>query len=58
MSECALKIYEYLKKEKRYSFSSDLVIKSLEESAIKELESNGCIIIKMHTIGYVIADTL
>ena len=56
MSEYASKLYEYFKTKKKYEFSSDPTVKSLEESAVKELKNNGYIIIKMHTIGYVIAE--
>lgn len=56
MSEYALKIYEHFKTEKRYMFSSNSTIYNHEKSAISELEDNGYIIVKMRTIGYVIAD--
>lgn len=56
MSEMALKLYEYFKTEKLYTYSSDLHTKSCEIDAVKELEDNGYIIVKLRTIGYVIAD--
>ena len=56
MSETAVKLYEYFKSEKKYTFSSDLSIKALEKNAVKELESDGYITVKMCTIGYVIAE--
>lgn len=56
MSEYAAKLYESFKEDKQYVFSSNPVIKNFENSAIDELEYNGYIIIKMRTIGYVIAE--
>lgn len=55
MSETAQKIYEHLKTQKTYTYSQDISIKNLEIQAIDELEGNGYIIVKMRTIGYVIA---
>lgn len=56
MSDYASKLYEHFKTEKQYTFSSDVNIKSLENLAVDELQENGYIIVKMRTIGYVIAD--
>lgn len=56
MSEYASKLYEHFKTQKQYMFSNDVNIKSLENFAVDELQANGYIIVKMRTIGYVIAD--
>lgn len=58
MSETAQKIYEYLKTEKQYNYSQDVSIRQSEQDAVKELESNGYILVRMRTICYVIADVL
>jgi hypothetical protein len=58
MSELTEKIYNDIKLRGQYTYSKDFSIKTLEEKALKDLESNGNIIIKSKAIGYVIADAL
>lgn len=56
MTEIGLRIYEHFKVNKTFYFSQDASLKLTEMQAIQELESNGCITVKMRTIGYVIAE--
>ena len=58
MSELTEKIYNDIKLRGQYTYSKDFSINTLEEKALKDLESNGNIIIKSKAIGYVIADAL
>lgn len=58
MSELAMQIYEALKTNAQYTYSTDVNIKVLEIDAIKELEFNNYIVIKARSIGYVIANVL
>lgn len=58
MSELTEKIYNDIKLNGEYKYSKDFSTKILEEKALKDLESNGNIIIKSKSIGYVIADAL
>ena len=58
MADLTEKIYNDIKLQGQYTYSKDFSIKTLEEKALKDLESNGNIIIKSKTIGYVIADAL
>lgn len=55
MSDTAKRLYEYFKAGKQYFYSPDTSVKYLEQQAVKELEKSGYIIVKMNTIGYVIA---
>lgn len=56
MSETAQKLYYYFKTDNQYFYSPDASIKHLEQQAVNELEKSGCIIVKMRTIYYVIAE--
>ena len=56
MSELSEKLYEHFKNEPRYTYSSDASTKALEIDAVNELETSGNIVVKMRTIGYVIAE--
>lgn len=56
MSELSEKLYEHFKNEPRYTYSNDAPIKALEIDAVNELETSGVIVVKMRTIGYVIAE--
>lgn len=58
MSELAMQIYEALKTEPQYTYSTDLNTKALETAAIEELELNNYIVVKARAIGYVIANVL
>jgi hypothetical protein len=58
MDELRQKIYDQLAHSKMYYFSSDASVKALESDAVKVLEADGYIVIRMRTIGYVIADVL
>lgn len=56
MSKLSETLYEYFKTEPRYIYSKDATTRSLEMDAVNELETSGKIVVKMRTIGYVIAE--
>ena len=56
MSELSEKLYEHFKNAPRYTYSNDVSIKAREIDAVNELETSGVIVVKMRTIGYVIAE--
>lgn len=56
MSELSEKLYDHFINEPRYTYSNNASIKALEIDAINELETSGVIVVKMRTIGYVIAE--
>ena len=58
MTKLENKIYEAFSSNPQYTLSSDVNIKSEELKALKNLEENGFIQIKLKTIGYYIAEVL
>ena len=58
MSDTAKRIYTHFQTKPQYMYSTDMSVKRLEKLAIDELEKDGYILVKMRTIGYVIAEIL
>lgn len=58
MTELAERIYNQLLTSKQYNYSRNPSEKHLEIKAIEELENEKYIVIKIRTIGYVVADVL
>lgn len=58
MDELENKIFNCLLENGEYRFSSDMTLKAEEHTAIKNLEDQGLIKIKLRTIGYILADAL
>lgn len=56
MTEIESRVYEHFKTDKKYNFSKDVSVKRAEVRALKNLELNGCITVKLRTIAYVIAE--
>lgn len=58
MSDLANAILEHLRTQTTYKFSSESVQRAEENKTIDYLVENGYIVIKMRTIGYVIASVI
>ena len=58
MNEIENKIFNCIVKDNTYYYSSDMTVRAEEQTAIKNLEDQGLIKIKLKTIGYVLADAL
>lgn len=57
MTELEQKIYDTISQKGQYRYSSDMSVKSAEIKAVDSLKSNGYILVKAESIGFVIAET-
>lgn len=57
MTELEQKIYDAISQKGQYRYSSDMSAKSAEIKAVDSLKSNGYILVKAESIGFVIAET-
>jgi hypothetical protein len=58
MDELRQKIYDHFTHSPEYRYSSEPSEKLLELKAIEALESEGYIVIRTRSIGYVVADVV
>lgn len=58
MNELESKIFNCIFENGEYRYSSDMTVRGEEQTAIKTLEEQGRVKIKLRTIGYVLADAL
>ena len=58
MNELESKIFNCIFENGEYRYSSDMTVRVEEQTAIKNLEAQGRVKIKLRTIGYVLADAL
>ena len=57
MTELEQKIFDAISQNGQYRYSSDMAVKSAEIKAVDSLKSNGYILVKAESIGFVIAET-
>lgn len=57
MTELEQKIYDTISQKGQYRYSSDMSVKSAEIKVVDSLKSNGYILVKAESIGFVIAET-